>query len=183
MTLFMEWHEFHYPSGRSGKESQPQFVAYLACPALCDITMAAEVVEILDGMGGYILSRYLCYGCGADSDRTFNSWHRSVDDAYAAAYTWAHRRAAQIAATEEWEAVVEEALEPEWLHRLREDATNWKVEAERHAEFRQSRIAGQNCQQWWPYKAAFRPKASARSTRLWQAAAYQQRAEQEAEAQ
>lgn len=163
MTISMEWHEFHYPRGRSGRESVPQFVAYLSCAALCDVDMSAEVVEVLDGLGGFMLSRYHCYGYAAVSRRTFDSWHPTVDAAYLAAGVWAERRAKEVEIIDcDWDDEM-----PEWIqHAPSTGPREWSHIAQRHAEYRAAQLsAGEYVPFGYPTSRG--PEVSSRNTRLW----------------
>lgn len=97
----IEWHEYVYPLGRSGKEERPQTVSYMACPAVCEYDVAAEIVESLVGLGGFVLHRLPAWPGGLKP-----LWYQTLDAAYAGAARWAKRESDR-----QWQSFVLEALD------------------------------------------------------------------------
>lgn len=103
--MFIEFDETLMPHGIDGSEDGPVIVSTLCCERLYQLGYGCRIVEQRMGMGGYLRQHYRRpYDALIDRrsfpyrsiipnwELTYEKWHQSLDDAYAAAVKWANRQ-------------------------------------------------------------------------------------------
>jgi hypothetical protein len=103
--MFIEFDETILPRVRDDNEDGPTIESTLCCNRLYDLGYGCIIVEQRMGMGGYLRQHYRrpynqtidrrgfpFRSIVASWELTYEKWHQSLDDAYAAAVKWANRQ-------------------------------------------------------------------------------------------